>query len=254
MLIDTHCQLQFFSKEQRREICFQLSRQKSKVINSTTKLEDFDEVAVLAIENSWLWMSLGVHPTEAKNIKNCEDLESCFASYLHKQELRNKIVAIGETGLDYFHVQDEAEQKLQREVFIKQLEIAAKYDKPVVIHSRNTHEETYQILESKQVSRFEMHFFQGSPKQADKFMALGGYLAFSFPVTFTDSYDQTISHVPLDRILLETDAPFVRQNSPLDISSVYDKVAMVKGIKSGELEKAMEQNVRNFFGINNHAN
>lgn len=193
-----------------------------------------------------LYACCGYHPEFANKIveKDFEILEDLIKNH-------SKIVAIGEIGLDYYWNKDNKEK--QREVFRKQLEIAEKLDIPVVIHSRDSIGETYEILSEYKV-RGVIHCFSGSLEMAKKFIDLGFLLGIGGVVTFKNSkLYQVIEKIPLTSIVLETDSPYLspepnrgKINESSNIPLIAEKIASIKNVS---LEKVASITTNNALGM-----
>ncbi len=207
----------------------------------------------------------GIHPTEGG--------DSDF-SVIAKLAKNKNVVAIGECGLEYFRIEDEQAKKIQRELFKKHIELALKVEKPLMIHCRSSafdrpdaHNDTWEILnEYKQKVgdklRFDMHFFTGDWVMAQKFLDLGGYLSFNGVITFADQYNEVVKNMPLDRILAETDAPFVtpipfrgKRNEPAYVALVAEKIACLRRQASlrsepkEEVFRVLVKNAQEFYSL-----
>jgi TatD DNase family protein len=203
------------------------------------------------------WATVGIHPTE-----NGEDF-----AVIEKLAEDEHVVAIGECGLEYFRIEDEKTKEEQKILFKKHIELALKLNKPLMIHCREAYEETYEILKEYRDKvgeklKFNMHFFAGDWAIAQKFLELGGYLSFTGVITFTDQYDEVIKKMPLDRLMAETDAPFVapvpyrgKRNEPAYVSLVADRIACLRSQAELRLEpheevlEALVQNALKFFNL-----
>src|SRR3989338_4939956 len=156
-----------------------------------------------------------------------------------------KVVAIGECGLDHYRVgKVEADKQKQAEVFRKQIQLAREVKKPLIIHCRNAYDDLYEILKQEHAGPpagggGTIHFFAGTWQDAQKFLGLGFHLSFTGVITFARDYDETLKNAPLDRIMVETDAPYVapapyrgKRNEPLYVEEVAKKIAELRGISS----------------------
>ena len=198
-----------------------------------------------------LYCCVGYHPEVANNIvdNDYELLEKTIKS-------NKKIVAIGEIGLDYYWVKDNKDK--QREVFRKQLELAVKLNLPVVIHTRDAIEETYQILKEYPVKGV-LHCFSGSLEMANKFIKLGFLLGIGGVVTFKNSkLYQVIENVPLESIVLETDSPYLAPepkrgttNESANIPFIAEKIASIKNISIEEVREITTNNAITLFDLDN---
>ncbi len=173
-----------------------------------------------------------------------------------------KVVAIGECGLDYFHVTDEDEKKKEREQFALQIDLANELGKPLMLHIRNgdggnAYQDAIEILEESTTVPGNAHFFSGTVDDARKLLSLGFSLSFTGVVTLTKDYDELIKFPPLDMIMAETDAPYVapksirgKENLPIYVKEVADKIAQVREEDSEEVRQALVDNAKRFFNIN----
>jgi len=195
-----------------------------------------------------VYAALGIHPHDAQ----MADEE--FYDFIIQNSDYEKVVAVGEIGLDYYY--DNSPRVIQREVFKRQMEIAVNKDLPVIIHSRDAHQDTYNMLESfKGKVRGVMHSYSGSWEMAKRYLDLGYYISLSGPLTFKNSrkLPEVAANTPLDRILVETDSPYLtpvpyrgRTNNPSYVRYVAEKIADIKEIT---FEKLMENVERNTFEV-----
>jgi TatD DNase family protein len=189
---------------------------------------------------------LGIHPHDAKDYN--DDVEN----FLIKSLKYKKIVALGEIGLDYFKMYSPKETQIK--VFERQLDIALNFDIPVVIHCRDAYDDVYDILKNSGIKKGVMHCFSGTVEHAEKFLELGLYISFTGTVTFRKSDRKPLKAVPLERLLIETDCPYMtpvphrgKRNEPKFIPIIADKISEVKKIDMDELEKITEENAYNLF-------
>lgn len=214
------------------------------------------EALRLAKENENFYACIGLHPNEAGN----EDFDARkFAELLDK-----KTVCVGECGLDYFRGGNKEEQEKE---FRAQIDFALENDLPLMLHIRpskgtyDAYEDVLVILEEYKKTvgdnlRGQAHFFAGDTKIAERFLNIGFYISFTGVITFTHDYDEAIKFVPLDRILTETDSPFVapvphrgKRCEPQYVVEVYKKMAEIKGISLDELAQQVKINLKNLYGI-----
>lgn len=198
-----------------------------------------------------LYASIGYHPEVANNIveKDYELLESLIRNH-------PKIVAIGEIGLDYYWNKDNKEK--QRQVFRKQLEIAERLDIPVVIHSRDSIGETYEILSEYHVHGV-IHCFSGSLEMAKKFIDLGFLLGIGGVITFKNSkLYQVVEKIPLESIVLETDSPYLspepkrgRVNESSNIPLIAAKIASIQNVSLKKVAEVTTENAITLFDLRN---
>jgi TatD DNase family protein len=191
---------------------------------------------------------IGIHPSEIDNFRgeNLNQLE-----YFIKKE---KIIGIGEIGLDYTYKTDKNKQK---EIFKKQLQLAEKYKLPVVLHIRETFNDIFEILKNFKVIPI-WHSFAGNLEEVEKFLEIGGFISFSGIITFKNAsrLREIVKIVPLERIFLETDSPYLtpepyrgKINEPSYIKFVYQKVSEIKNIEIEKVSNIIRNNFENLFKI-----
>lgn len=203
----------------------------------------------LCKEYNNLFTTVGYHPNEVSRLDDSDFL------LLEKQicDNKDKVLGIGEIGLDYHYGREDRE--LQIEVFKKQLFIAKKYDLPVVIHTRNAMQETYDILKNSNVKGI-IHCFSGSKEMADKFIELGFYLGIGGVVTFSNSkLGDVIKEIDLSHIVLETDSPYLspfrgEKNEPKNIEVIAKKIAFIKNLNFDDVAKITSDNTIRLFDLN----
>lgn len=166
-----------------------------------------------------------------------------------------KVVAIGECGLDYFRA-DEHTASVQKDQFEGHIALAKETGKPLMCHIRNAYKDAADVLRAHPGVRGDIHFFAGSIEEAKMFLDLGFNLSFTGVITFARDYDEVIKYVPLDRILSETDCPYVTpapyrgtRNEPLYVQEVVKKIAEIKGLDLETVKKALISNTFSLFGL-----
>jgi TatD DNase family protein len=199
---------------------------------------------------------VGMHPTEASK---CEFDKEFFKKLI--VDGGKKVVGIGECGLDYFRSTAEEEHKKQREVFIFQIELALEFDLPLILHVRNAYTDVLVILKAYKERygdklRGDVHFFAGTVEEAKEFLDLGFYLSYTGVVTFAKQYVELVKATPLDRIMSETDCPYVapapmrgKRNEPLFVTYIADKIAEIKGLDPIECRKQLVENAFRLFKL-----
>lgn len=251
-LFDSHCHLYMsqFDADRDAVIARMQEQDMGAVIIGTDYAESVQALA-LARQYDFLWASVGLHPNDNPD----EVFDTAAFEALARDP---KVVAIGECGLDYFRTTGQG----QRKRFELQIELAQKLGKALVIHCRNAHEDMLDILfsyshelENKKVP-VVIHFFTGSGELAQKYLDLGCYLSFPGPITYTDMYDDSVRVCPLDRMLIETDAPFAapvpnrgQRNEPAYVADVARKIAVLKGISYEEVAAATLKNASSVFSL-----
>jgi TatD DNase family protein len=215
------------------------------ILGGTDKNDNIDNIK-LSKKYKNVFLTFGYHPESADEIKN-EDY-----NLLEKQikDNLNKTVAIGEIGLDYYH--DKANKKKQITMFKKQIELAKKYNLPVVIHSREATEDTYNVLKDSNIKGI-IHCFSGSLETAKKYIKLGFLLGIGGVVTFKNSnLKDVIKEIDLKNIVLETDSPYLspnrgEKNEPKNIKIIAEYIANIKEITLEQVEKITTENAKNIF-------
>jgi TatD DNase family protein len=198
-----------------------------------------------------IFAAVGIHPHDAKEASEEDFLQ------LAKWTAEPKVVAVGEIGLDYFY--DLSPHDVQKEVFIRQINVARQCGKPVIIHDRDAHGDVMEILRQhgKGVTGV-MHCFSGSREMARELLGLGFYISFAGPVTFKKSVKlkEVAKEIPLDRLLVETDSPYLtpepfrgKRNESGHVKLVAQEIANLREITFGEITEATSANVHKLFGI-----
>lgn len=265
-LFDAHCHLQFPQYEEDRDAVLERMREKEVgAIVVGTDYKTSREGVLLAERHDFLWAAVGLHPND--------NLEEEFDAEAFKELAKHsKVVAIGECGLDYYRSGGTLEEKsAQKERFEKQVDLAQRLNKPLIIHCRDplrlvegeasAHEDMLEILRASRKGGGEklkvvIHFFTGSGELAQQYLSLGCYLSFPGPVTYTDMYDESIRVTPLDKMLVETDAPFAapvpyrgKRNEPFYVEHVAAKIAAIKSLSPEDTAFQTVQNAHEIFDI-----
>ena len=211
-------------------------------------LEHFDDVHTLSKSYPNIYCSVGVHPTET----NCKDPT---IEELLEYAKSNRVIAIGETGLDYFHVRkDEADW--QRDRFRRHIAASNQSGKPMIIHMRDSKEDTIEILSREKAEKGVMHCFAEDLETAEAAIDLGFYISFSGILTFQRAQDlrEVAKQIPTERILIETDSPYLtpvpyrgKPNSPAYTYYVAEKLAEIRNTTIGEIAKVTTQNFNQLF-------
>ena len=250
-IIDTHAHylLEDFGEELYPLLDSMPSNGVEKIIAVGYDLRSSAEEIALAHRYSCVFAAAGVHP------ENCYDLPSDWLAQLERLMQDERICALGEIGLDYHY--DNTDKAVQAEVFERQLELAQKLDRPVIIHSRDACEDTMNILR-KHRPRGVLHCFSGSAETAAEVVKLGMYVGFTGVLTFKNAKKALAAceAVPLDRLLLETDCPYMApvphrgkrcDSSMLPFTAA--KMAEIKGVSTEEMIDIAKQNAERLFGI-----
>lgn len=250
MYIDSHCHINFPDLADKLPEMFDLmaANQVSHALCISVELEKFPEIRTLAEAHANVYASVGVHPDH-------EDCTEPTVDELVALADHPKVVAIGETGLDYFRLTGDLEW--QRERFRTHIRAARACNKPLVIHTRAAAEDTLRIMQEERAGEAGgvMHCFTESMAVAEAAIEQGFYISFSGIVTFKNARDlrEVAAAIPLDRILIETDSPYLapvpyrgRTNQPGYVKHVAEEVARVRGMTA---EAIGEASSRNFFRL-----
>jgi TatD DNase family protein len=258
MFIDSHCHLDFpeFQSRLPEVLSNMQSAKVSHALCVSVDLPDFPNVLKLAQDHPNLYASVGVHP-------DYEDTPEPTFEFLVKTALKHpKIVAIGETGLDYFRMGDRSYESMewQRERFRTHIRASIASKKPLIIHTRSASEDTIKILKEEGAQQIGgvMHCFTESYEVAKAAIEMGFFISFSGIVTFKSAKDlqETCRQVPLDRMLIETDSPYLapipyrgKTNEPAWVSKVGEFVADLKGVSVEVLANKTSNNFYECFQI-----
>lgn len=248
-MIDTHSHINFEEYKENFEGFLQriTASDVEKVIIPGVDSSTFKEISDLTEQYGMLYCAIGTHPSEAKSYKKEEMLP-----YLNNK----KTVAIGEIGLDYYWETETKE--LQKAIFNSQLQIAQEYQLPVLIHDREAHQDTFDILQDYKLKDVIFHCFSGNLEFAKKCLDKGYYIAIGGVVTFKNAKDlkETAKYTPLDRILLETDAPYLapvpyrgKLNTPEYLIYIAQEIANLKNINIEEVKTQTTINAKRIFNF-----
>lgn len=236
--------------EDRNELLSSLNEKGvSHVVNCGCDLKSSLTTVELSEKYDFIFAAVGVHAHEAE-----ETTESDLTE-IEKLYENNKVVAVGEIGLDYHY--DFSPRERQLEVFERQLAVANKLDLPVIVHDREAHEDTMNLLK-KYKPKGVVHCFSGSAEMAKEIVKLGMYIGIGGAVTFKNAKKpiEVVEHLPLDRLLLETDAPYMtpvpfrgQRCDSAHIAYTAEKIAEIKGIDVQELIDICNKNAKKLFNI-----
>lgn len=248
MLFDSHCHLQFLKPAKQQEVVQSIEAQAMRVMCVGTSQADWQHVLSLAQAHAKnVFCALGLYPTELQSGSDSRNTIYDLRKLI--EENVGLVKAIGETGLEYFHEKDPDKREEQKTLFENHITLAQKFSKPLIVHARDSYQDTYEILCEHKDTRFVMHSFLGSPEFLAKFLGIGGFISFNSIVLLASDYDETIRQAPLDRLLIETDSPFIRNNTPLDVARVAQKIAKIKGMAYDEVNRVTYANANAFFGL-----
>jgi len=271
MLIDSHSHLNFKAyKDDLSEVIGRCHQAGMKVVNVGAALDTSKYAIEIAQENKDMYASLGLHPIHVYDEK--------FETEIYQKlidENKNKVVAMGETGFDFWHLQESLDKgassieeitQRQEEVFRAHIKLAQDNDLALIIHGRNNKEDAslnaydhiYRVLKDTGMSRAVVHCFGGNLEQAKKFVELGLYVGFTGITTFdkTGVLEEIIKWIPTDKMLIETDAPYLspephrgKRNEPIYVQYVAEKIAKIKALSVEEVIEISGNNAIKLFDL-----
>jgi TatD DNase family protein len=279
-LIDTHCHLEMKEFDNDRDEVIRRAKESGieAMITISSDPESITKCIELSEKYDFIYASVGIHPHDAKDfdegiynqlkdlILSGKDLKLNSAlslpagrqgSQLSAPTTRGgKVVAIGETGLDYHY--DHSPRKIQQEVFLRHLHLAKESNLPAIIHSREAGTDTLKILRGSGLNKGVMHCFSGDLSMAEEIMAMGLYISIAGPVTFRKSsrLKEVAASIPDDYLLIETDAPYLspepyrgKRNEPSFIQSTARHIAELRGVSFEDIARITTLNAKRLFGI-----
>ncbi len=278
--IDIHSHLNFAAFDADRDEAIKRALDAGVALITVGTQRDTSKKAVEMAEQyeKGVYAIIGLHPVHtSKSFHDEKELgeggkeftsrgESYDAAYYEQLARHPKVVGIGECGLDYYRENEDAGFKIQEQAFRNQIELAIGAKKPLMLHIRNgsgrsAYLDAYHILKSYFIHhespvRANLHFFAGTAEEAKPFLDAGYTFSFTGVITFTRDYHRVIEYLPLDRILSETDAPYVtptphrgKRNEPLYVQEVVRRIAEIKKVPLEAVQEAIIQNAERLFGI-----
>tara|TARA_B100001063_G_C16635564_1_gene488125 strand:+ start:150 stop:911 length:762 start_codon:yes stop_codon:yes gene_type:complete len=251
-MIDSHCHLDH--EPLLSDLSNVLKRSKDvgieKLLTISTTLESFERIKKIIKMDKMIYGTIGIHPHESKDDQITTDF------IVENFDKHPKIIGIGETGLDFFYNNSEKDKQIFS--FKQHIEAAIKTNAPLIIHSRNAEDETFDILNDYKNKNLKilMHCFTGTKEFAENLLTLNVFFSASGIITFKNSVDlqNTFKFIPLDKILIETDSPFLapvpnrgKKNEPSFIYFTAKKLAEIKNISNSELIKSTSNNFNKLF-------
>ena len=251
-MIDSHCHLDH--EPLKSDLSNIVKRSKDvgieKLLTISTSVESFQKIKNIINEDEIIFGTIGIHPHETNNNEISID-------YIVKNFEENpKIIGIGETGLDFYYNNSDKEKQIKS--FKKHIEASIKTNSPLIVHSRNAEDETFEILNYYQGGKLKilMHCFTGSKNFAEKLLKLNAFFSASGIITFKNSIDlqETFKILPLEKILIETDSPYLapvpnrgKKNEPSFLSYTAQKLADIKDLSKEEIIKITTKNFNKLF-------
>jgi TatD DNase family protein len=267
-LIDTHAHVCFTAYDDDRDEVLARAYQSGikKLVHPCCNLEELESLIELAKkyqnqQNIQIFSAVGVHPTEFSTWNN--DAIEFIEKALNNADFKTHIKAIGEAGLDYYHVKSPEDQKFQQEIFIKQILIAQKYKHPLIVHTRDAWEDTLSILQTyypknRDANSGVLHCYTGDFDFAKSVIELGFYISWSGVLTYNknEHFRNFASKLDLDRVLVETDCPFLapqqfrgKRNEPSYVRYVAEVLAKCYALSCEEVAKISTANAERLFKI-----
>lgn len=259
-LIDTHCHLNFHQYDKDREAVIQraVASGVHRVIAPAVDLKSCQQAIELAESHCGIHAAIGIHPNSSRHF-NAATVERIRKWTAHRQT-----VAIGEIGLDYYW--DKSPKHIQRQAFEQQLDLAGELELPVIIHNRDANEDVLAVLKawipslpaSLRNRPGVLHSFSAPSTVAERALALGFYLGFTGPITFkkAEHLRALVKTLPRDRLLIETDSPFLaphphrgKRNEPAHVQYVNQKLAELQGISAAEMAAHTTANAEHLFAL-----
>ena len=253
MLVDSHAHIddERFDADRDEVVARALAAGVSLILNVGADMGSSARSVALAEKYSGIYAAVGMHPHDAKDMRETDYTQ------LEQWTKHPRVVAIGEIGLDYHY--DLSPRPVQKEVFLRQLDLARKTGKPFIIHEREAHADTLEIIRSAARGlKGVFHCFSGSVETAREYLKMGFYISVAGPVTFSKSgkTKEVAKFVPLDRLLVETDSPYLtpqphrgHRNEPAYVRLVAEEIASLRNLPLEEVAAATTANVRRLFDI-----
>lgn len=254
LLIDTHCHLDTEAFDVDRDEMLARARAAGvgAMIVPGIAIPDMPRVLAIADAHPDIWVGVGVHPHEAGSWDGETEAK------LRGWAAHERVVAIGEIGLDYYY--DHAPRDVQQQVFRDQVRLAGELGKPVIVHSRDSHGDVLRLLQENMshAAGGVMHCFSGSLELAEACIKIGMYISFAGPVTFKNatSLQEVAAKLPLDRLLIETDSPYLapvpnrgKRNEPANVAHVAAKIGELHVQDPAEIARITAENARRLFRL-----
>lgn len=273
---DAHAHVQFSAYDADRDAVIRRALERGvRMVNVGTQQDTSKSAIALAEKYEGMYATVGLHPIHtSKSYHDAQELGGgeaaraftsrgeVFDAAAYRELARHpKVVAIGECGLDYFRLSEdgnrEAQIQKQKEAFTAQIALAREIRKPLMVHCRNAFSDLIEILShARDLKPGVIHFFTGTGADARALLDLGYFFTFGGVITFARDYDEAIKAIPLDRILSETDAPYVapapyrgKCNEPAYVVEVVKKLAQIKNVSTEEMAEQILQNIKQIFSL-----
>ena len=255
-MIDSHCHLDHSPLNE--DLDNVISRAKEigvkLLLTISTDIKSFRSIEIIINKYPNVYGTVGIHPHETKLNTSIKKKE-----LIKMKKNQSKIIGIGETGLDYYY--SHSDKNIQKASFIQHIEAALDLNLPLVVHSRDAEDDTFNILNdySSKKLKILMHCFTGSKKFSEKLLSINSHFSFSGIITFNNAKElqNTATSIPLNKLLIETDSPFLapvpnrgKNNEPSFIVHTIAKLSKIKNVSSEIIEEKTTKNFKELFGIN----
>lgn len=252
MLFDSHAHLddRKYDLDRDETIAALFQSGVSYFVNIGADLESSESSVALSEKYDFVYAAVGVHPYDA------ETVDDQLVEKLRTMAKNKKVVAIGESGLDYHY--EDVDKEVQKNAFIKHILLANELDMPIIVHNRDSHKDMMDILREYKPKNAIIHCYSGSAEMAKEIVKMGYYISFSGTVTFKNAkkVQEAVLEVPLDKLLVETDSPYLcpepergRRNDPSKIRYTVEKLAEIKGVTFEEMAKITTDNAKKVYNI-----
>ena len=258
MIIDSHCHLDYpYLYDQLDDVIKRAkNNQVECLLTICTTLNSYEKIKFIINKYDGVYGTFGIHPHETENFQN---IDSKFILNLLNKDKNSKIIGIGEAGLDFFY--NHSDKKIQKKSFIEHISAALNLNIPIIVHSRNAEQDTFEILKSEKKNsnlKVLMHCFTGSKDFAKKLIDINCYISMSGIITFKNSTEliNTISSIPIENLMVETDSPYLapsphrgKSNEPSFIIHTIDKLAQIKNLSKDIIITNTTNNFKKLFKI-----
>ncbi len=269
-MIDTHCHIQFDAYDDDRDAVVVSCEEKEIGMIIVGCDEESSRKAIDLVSSfpkeKQLWCAVGQHPTDTGKPFD-------YKTFFDLARSSKKVVAVGECGLDYYHLPKEEKERAtgiekQKDLFFQHLNLAHELHLPLIIHCRDAHDDLTEMLIHRYTTASAhpghhegrehgvLHCFTGTARDAQSYLDLGFLISFTGILTFTDQYDEVVRAVPLEKMLIETDSPFLtpvphrgKRNSPEYVEYVAKRIAEIKEVSFDEVACATTENARRLFAL-----
>ena len=265
---DAHTHVNFVAYKDDREEAIQRALEAGVGMNVVgTQLDTSREAVELAEKYPHIYATVGLHPVHtSKSYHDEKELGEGGKEFTSRGEIfdarayeelasSDRVIAIGECGLDYYRV-EETTKDVQIKAFIEHIELANRLNKPLMLHIRNAYDDALEVLKAHAKVHGDVHFFAGDWNTARKFLDIGFTLSFTGVVTFTHDYDEVVKNTPLDMILSETDAPYItpvpfrgKRNESAYVPYIVEAIAGIRGEDAETVRSALLANASRVFSI-----